>query len=125
MSEEKKIYVIDDDSSMRKGVVRLLKSAGLKTASCESATQFIQYHLPDSDPDKECVVLDVRMPDMTGPELQDHLINQGHPLPIIFVTGHGEDNMREEVLTKGAVAFLRKPFDAEELFSAIDKAFSN
>lgn len=113
------VFIIDDDFSVRKGLGRLIKSAGFKVETFASAEEFLQrkrYSGPS------CLVLDVRMPGVSGIDLQKELIQKGISLPIIFITGHGDIPMSVKAMKDGAVDFLPKPFDGKELLSAIDRA---
>lgn len=110
------IFIIDDDPSARQGLSRLVGAAGMNVESFASATDFLeseQYQLPG------CIILDVKMPEMTGPELQDELIKAGIDMPIIFLSGHADIRTTASTMKKGAVNFLTKPVDSEDLFEAI------
>jgi FixJ family two-component response regulator len=114
------VFIADDDHSVRKGLERLIKSAGFKVETFASAEEFLQhkpYRLCPS-----CLVLDVRMPGLSGIDLQKELIQKGTSIPIIFITGHGNIPMSVKAMKNGAVDFLPKPFDDKELLSAIDRA---
>ena len=120
MKKEMNIYLVDDDSSMRKSVIRLLKSLGMKAQAFESAEDFLAAEIDSDLP--SCLILDIRMPGLTGMELQDELLKRDYCLPIIFITGHGDIPMSVKAMKKGAVDFLKKPFDEytiEDNFSRI------
>lgn len=113
------IIIVDDDPSARRGLSRLITAAGMQVEVYESARQFL------SQADRErynCLVLDVKMPGMTGIELQDALIKEENPLSIIFISGDSDISVATSVMKKGAVDFLTKPIDQNKLFSAIDRA---
>jgi FixJ family two-component response regulator len=113
------VHVIDDNASVRRAVKRLLGSVGIDAVTYSSAQQFL-----DSEPADvpSCLVLDVRMPRLSGLELQDRLIDAGRALPIVFITGHGDIAMAVEAMKKGAVDFLPKPFNDQDLIDAIHRA---
>ena len=114
-----RISVIDDDESVRLAVGRLLESVGLHAELFASAEEFLRSgHLPGT----ECLILDVRMAGMSGVELQEQLLASDTPVPIIFITAHGDVTTRARALERGAVAFLRKPFSEKALLDAIAKA---
>ena len=114
------VFIADDDPSVRKGLERLIKSAGFKAETFASAEEFLQDKPYRGGP--SCLVLDVRMPGLSGIDLQKGLIEKGISLPIIFITGHGNIPMSVKAMKDGAVDFLPKPFDDKELLSAIDRA---
>ena len=113
------IFIIDDDPSVRRSLERLVKSVGLKAKSFDSAAQFLQSgHIEETG----CLVLDVRMPKISGLALQDKLAKAGILLPIIFISGHGTVPMSVRAMKAGAVDFLQKPFDEQELLDAVYRA---
>jgi FixJ family two-component response regulator len=118
---EPTIYIIDDDESARKGISRLLNAAGYQTSSFSSSKEFLalqQYESPS------CIVLDVRMPGMTGPELQEVLGERDYMIPIVFLSGHGDVPTAARAMKKGAVDFLTKPLDGGDLIEAVNNALS-
>src|SRR5262249_28549374 len=119
MRKDATIFVVDDDASMRKSLLWLLRSAGWQTEAFASAEEFLGRPAFTST---GCLILDVRMPGMEGPQLQDRLAAQGIRLPIIFLTGHGEVPRGVEAMKKGAVDFLLKPVDDEVLLRTIESA---
>jgi FixJ family two-component response regulator len=119
MSENPLIAVVDDDASMRGALQRLLRSVGLRAAVFASAEEFLQAGQLQGT---ACVILDVRMPRMSGLELQRHLATTHCPIPLIFITAHGDEEARERALRAGAVDFLYKPFREELLLRAIQSA---
>jgi len=114
------VFIADDDPSVRKGLERLIKSAGFKVETFASAEEFLQRKTHRGGP--SCLVLDVRMPGLSGIDLQKELAQKGASIPIIFITGHGNIPMSVKAMKDGAVDFLPKPFDDKALFSAINQA---
>ena len=113
------IYVVDDDPSVRDSTQLLLKSVGFKVKTFGSAQDFLKADLQE---DLGCLVLDVRMPEMSGLDLQEKLVSAKTPLPVIFVTGHGTVPMSVRAMKAGAVDFLQKPFEEQDLLDAINRA---
>jgi len=113
------VFVVDDDMAVRRSLARLLRSAGLNVETFPSAREFLD-RLPSAR--TGCIVLDVRMPGMTGPELFDQMAGKGLSLPVVFLTGHGDVPMSVQAMKKGAVDFLLKPVDDEALLHAIRQA---
>jgi len=113
------VYVVDDDDAVRDSLELLLRSAKLNVETFESARAFLAAFQPERP---GCVVLDVRMPDMSGLELQDALAAAGHEIPIIFVTGHGDVPMAVKTMKAGAIDFIQKPFRDADLLARIDEA---
>jgi Response regulator len=113
------VFVIDDDSSVRKGLARLLRSAGYKHEIFESACDFLARP-PHSGP--SCVIVDVQMPVLNGMDFQETLIQQHREEQLVFVTGHGDIPMCAQAMKAGAVDFLRKPFHDDELLQCVENA---
>ena len=113
------VFVIDDDASMRRALSYLLAAAGYKVETYPSAKAFLTRENYEG---VGCILLDVRMPGLTGMELQEKLIRSAQSMPIIFLTGHGEVAMGVQAMKKGAVDFLTKPCDDEQLLAAIRTA---
>ena len=113
---EPTIFIIDDDPSVRKGLTRLVSAAGMNTVTFASAREFLDSDNLDSP---GCIILDVQMPEMTGPELQEELGKTSFGLPIIFLSGHGDVPTTATAMKKGAVDFLTKPVDATILLETI------
>jgi FixJ family two-component response regulator len=113
------ISIVDDDESVRKAIESLVRSLGYAAATFSSAGDYLRS---DSIRQSSCLITDVRMPQITGVELQRRLIADGNDTPIIFMTAESDDNTRSRVLNAGAVAFLRKPIDADFLVECLDKA---
>jgi FixJ family two-component response regulator len=113
------ISVVDDDASVRAATTRLLKSLGFTAHAFASANEFLQSpRLRDTS----CLIADVQMPGMSGVQLQEYLIAQGHSTPIIFITAFPEDSIREQAMNAGAICFLSKPFDGARLIECVDRA---
>ena len=113
------IYVVDDDEAMRDSMTWLLEGEGYRVACFDSAAAFLKARRDDL---RGCLVLDVRMPDMSGLELHERLDALGSALPIIFVTGHGDVPMAVGALQRGACDFIEKPFHDEDLLVRIRRA---
>jgi len=113
------VFIVDDDEGVRTSLRLLLKSVGLIPNALSSAREFLDnYDLAQPG----CLVLDVRMPEMSGLELQEHLNRRGAVIPIIFITGHGDVSMAVEAMQAGAFDFLQKPFRDQELIDRIQRA---
>jgi FixJ family two-component response regulator len=115
-STEPTVFIIDDDPSARRGLARLIRTAELSVESFASAEEFLNSDLRGGP---GCIVLDVRMKGMSGPQLQEELKKTGSGLPIVFLSGHGDVPTTARAMKKGAVDFLTKPVDAEELLAAV------
>jgi len=113
------IAVVDDDASVRESLQGLLASIGYAVATFPSAEAFLTSELL---PRTDCLILDVRMPGMSGPELQWELSARRHEIPIVFITSYGYEDVRPRVRTDRAVNYLHKPFSEEALLSAISTA---
>jgi FixJ family two-component response regulator len=118
--EQSIIYVLDDDARVRESLTALLSSMGRKVIAFASATEYLRFSRPDLP---GCLVLDLEMPEMTGLELQRQLADQEGP-PIVFLTGRGDIPSTVRAMKAGAVEFLSKPYDEEELVQAIDAAIA-
>ena len=119
MSERAVVFVVDDDPSMRRSLEDLLRSVSLDVRSFSSAQEFMQAERSDAP---GCIVLDVRLPGMSGLTFQEELPKAGVALPVIFITGHGDVPMTVRAMKAGAVEFLTKPFDDQMLLDAIHAA---
>ena len=113
------VYVVDDDAALRDSLRWLLESAGHRVAACASAEAFLATYAAEQG---GCLLLDIRMPGMSGLELQDELRRRGHAIPIVFITGHGDVPMAVNAVKKGAFEFVEKPFNAQALLVLIDHA---
>ena len=110
------VFVIDDDTSVRGALKDLFESVSLKAIPFASAAEFLLYKIPDKSC---CIVLDVRMPEMSGLKLQEELANAGIQVPIVFLTAHGDIEMAVAAIKAGAVDFLVKPFRTQALLDAV------
>jgi FixJ family two-component response regulator len=114
------VYVVDDDEQVRKAIGRLLKLVGYQFEIFESAQEFLSAALKQAD--ACCALLDIRMPGMDGLQLQKHLVENRAEIPVIFITGHGDLDTSVQAFRNGAVHFLSKPFNDDQLLSAVDEA---
>ena len=112
-------FVVEDDSSMRETLTDLITSVGLSVEAFKSAREFLEHRRRDAP---ACLVLDVRLPGLSGLELQRELLRTEAPIPIIFITGHGDIPMSVRAMKEGAVEFLAKPFRDQDLLDAIQHA---
>jgi FixJ family two-component response regulator len=118
-TDEATVFIIDDDVGMRAAMQRLLKSVGLYAESFATPQEFFRRRPPDGP---SCLVLDVRLPGMSGLDVQCKLIESGFQIPVIFITGHGDIPMTVKAMKSGAVEFLTKPFRDQDLLDAIQQA---
>ena len=116
------VFIVDDDHAVRDSLADLIDSVGLNTETYPSAQDFLTDYTPDRC---GCLVLDIRMPGMSGLELQDELVRRGASLPIIFITGHGDIPMAVQAMRLGAYDFIQKPFREQELLDRINKALES
>jgi RNA polymerase sigma factor (sigma-70 family) len=117
--QEPIVFIVDDDRSVRQSLARLLGSVGLAVEEFESAGDFLARGPADRP---ACLLLDVRMPGASGLDLQQKLVDAGHTLPVIFMTGHGTVPMSVRAMKAGAVDFLEKPIDEQVLLDSVQKA---
>jgi FixJ family two-component response regulator len=113
------VFIIDDDDGVRASIGGLLKSVGLRSESFASAQDFLKYKRADGP---SCLVLDVRLPGISGLDFQRELHEAGVQIPIIFITGHGDIPMTVKAMKSGAVEFLTKPFRDQDLLDAVQQA---
>jgi FixJ family two-component response regulator len=113
------VSVVDDDESVRESVPHLLRSFGYEACAFDSAEAFLASGLVDAT---KCLVLDIAMPGMSGPELHAELVRQGRDTPVIFITGNRNSDVCDELRRHGAVACLSKPFDPNVLLEAVRRA---
>jgi len=113
------VFVIDDDPSIREALTDLIASVGLLVEAFKSGGEFLAHRRPDAP---ACLVLDVRLPGLSGLDLQRELLRTEAPIPIIFITGHGDIPMSVRAIKEGAVEFLAKPFRDQDLLDAIQHA---
>jgi FixJ family two-component response regulator len=118
----KAVAIVDDDEEVRVALGGLLKSAGLAARAFESAEEFIES---GQQFQVACLITDIRMPGMSGLELQAKLNAEGCSIPIVFITAHGDAKMRMQALRAGAVEFLAKPFDDEALLESVRAALES
>jgi FixJ family two-component response regulator len=121
MDAEALVFVVDDDAPMRASLQNLLRSVGLRVEAFASAQEFLRSTRPDVP---SCLVLDVRLPGLSGLELQQRLAAGDMAMPIIFITGHGDIPMTVQAMKAGAVEFLSKPFRDQVLLDAIQQALA-
>lgn len=121
MNEIAVVYVVDDDHQVRKSLQWLIEPLGLRVVACPDAHEFFARYDPDAI---ACLVLDVRMPTMSGLDLQDILNSRGIRLPIIFISGHADVPMSVRALKAGAFDFLEKPFNGQVLLDSIQRAIA-
>ncbi len=120
--EAKLVAIVDDDDSVRTALQGLLKAVGLPAQAFASAEGFLESGQQDQT---ACLIADIRMPGMSGLELQAKLNAEHRRIPIIFITAHGDAKMRMQALRAGAVEFLTKPFDDEALLESVRAALEN
>ena len=121
MAETATVYIVDDDAMFARGLARLIDAAGWKARVFKGATEFLGAV---GDEESGCVLLDVRMPGMKGPDLQRAMVERHMALPVIFLTGHGDVRTSVEAMKLGAVDFLEKPVGRERLVAAIGQALA-
>jgi RNA polymerase sigma factor (sigma-70 family) len=116
------VFIVDDDPAVRDGLALLLEASGLDAHPFESAETF----LAQCDPDRwGCVILDVRMAGMSGPQLHDEMLRRGWHLPVIYLTGHGDIPMSVRAIKSGAVDFLTKPVSGDQLLEQVNQALQS
>ena len=115
------IFIVDDDPSVRESTELMLKSVGFNVKTFVSAQDFLKANLQEG---LGCLILDVRMPGISGLDLQEKLVSAKTPLPVIFITGHGTVPMSVRAMKAGAVDFLQKPFEEQDLLDAINRAIT-
>lgn len=120
LGTQETVFIVDDDASICEGLYDLLDAVGVNAESYSSAEEFLEHWSPAR---AGCLVLDARLPGMTGVECQETMLQSGIVLPIIFMTGHGDIPMVRKVMKAGAVEFLTKPFQKLELLAAVKQAF--
>ncbi len=113
------VYLIDDDPSMCRALVRLVQSRQLKAQAFSSAQEFLNHGVPDRP---ACLVLDLRLPGLSGLDLQTELAKRNVQIPIVFITGHGDVRTSVQAMKQGAVDFILKPFDHKDLATVIHQA---
>jgi FixJ family two-component response regulator len=118
-AEEAIVFVVDDDRAVREGTRSLIESVGLRVETFRTAQEFLSSPRPDAP---GCLVLDVRMPGLSGLDLQRELADAGTPIPIVFITGHSDVPIAVQAMKAGAVEFLTKPFRDQQLLDAVQQA---
>ncbi len=113
------VFIVDDEEAVRDSIALLLRSVGIRSIGFSDARSFLEAYRPEQ---LGCMVLDIRMPRMSGMELQQELNRRGWAIPLIFITGHGDVPMAVEAMRAGAVDFLQKPFKDDELIRRVQKA---
>jgi FixJ family two-component response regulator len=121
MDDQQTVFVVDDDEGVRDGLSLLLDTVGQTYELFESAYDFLEKY---DTTRRGCLVLDIRMPRMSGLDLQEKLLEMGSDLPVIFITGHGDIPMAVEAMRRGAVDFIRKPFREYDLLDRINEALN-
>ena len=119
MSDDQTVFIVDDDEGVRDGLSLLLATVGQSCELYECGQEFLDAY---DGSKRGCLLLDIRMPRMTGLDLQKKLLEQGSKLPIIFITGHGDIPMAVEAMRRGALDFIRKPFREHDLLERINEA---
>ncbi|MBK1722715.1 response regulator transcription factor [Thiocystis violacea] len=119
MTFDATVFVVDDDQAMRTSLQWLIETTGMSVQTYDSADAFLAKYYPGR---AGCLLLDVRMPGMSGLELQAHLAREGYRLPVILITGHGDVAMAVKAMKAGAVDFIEKPFHDEDLLRSIRNA---
>lgn len=121
MNTEGAVFIIDDDPSVLRSLERLIRSAGFPVRAYESAGQFLETGLAER---RGCLILDLQLPELSGLQLQQALIEEGDTLPVIFLTGHGDIPASVTAIKAGAVDFLTKPWREETLLAAVSEALA-
>lgn len=122
MRPESVVFVVDDDAAVRESLAMLLKFAGFPVAAYDSAKRFLAEAQPSA---RDCLIADIRMPEMDGMELHQELIRRKFTIPVIIVTGHGDVPLAVQAMKAGAVDFLEKPFAREVLLAAVRRALES
>ena len=115
------VYVVDDDEAVRDSLTLLLKAVGLTGRAYGSATEFLESYDPEQH---GCLVADIRMPGMSGLDLQAELNERGAPIPLVFITGHGDVPMAVDAMKSGALDFIEKPFRDQDLLDRVHQALA-
>jgi FixJ family two-component response regulator len=121
MGPKPRAYLVDDDPAVVEALASLIGVLGFEVDSFASAEEFLEAYRPGGP---ECLILDVRLPGMSGLDLQRELGRRGSPLSIVFVTGHGDSSVAAEAMKLGAVGFLEKPFQTQALLDSIHRALA-
>lgn len=121
---DSQVYIIDDEPVVRKSMVALISSLGIATTSYSTAAEFLETFV-DGEPARQCVIVDLRMPDMDGIQLKRELAARGANAPVVLLTGYCTDNTEEQALEAGVFDILEKPCRPDTLKALIDKAFDS
>lgn len=121
MTNERLVYVVDDDDSVRRSAAFMLRHAGFKVQPVESGVAFLKMA---KGAERGCVLLDVRMPEIDGLQVQQQMIRDGIDMPVVILTGHGDVEIAVQAMRAGAINFLEKPYEKEALIGAMEEAFS-
>lgn len=116
---ERTVYVVDDNEAVRDSLAMLFRTAGLRVEAYESGLAFLRRCKPHA---RSCILLDIRMPNLTGTALFDELVERGVRVPVIFITGHGDIPMAVAAMRKGAYDFVEKPYDDQHLLAQVQNA---
>jgi len=120
MSNERLVYVVDDDDAVRRSAAFMLRHAGFQVRPVESGIAFLKLA---KNAERGCVLLDIRMPEMNGLEVQQHMVKEGIDMPVVILTGHGDVEVAVQAMCAGAINFLEKPYEKEALLAAMEEAF--
>jgi len=120
MTSERLVYVVDDDDAVRRSATFMLRHAGFKVQAVDSGVAFLKLA---KGAERGCVLLDVRMPDMDGLQVQQQMISDGIDMPVVILTGHGDVEIAVQTMRAGATNFLEKPYEKEALIAAMEEAF--
>lgn len=120
MANERLVYVVDDDDSVRRSAAFMLRHAGFTVEQLESGVAFLKRA---KGAERGCVLLDVRMPEMDGLQVQQQMIRDGIDMPVVILTGHGDVEIAVQAMRAGAINFLEKPYEKEALIAAMEEAF--
>jgi two-component system response regulator FixJ len=120
MSNERLVYVVDDDDAVRRSAAFMLRHAGFQVRPVDSGIAFLKLA---KNAERGCVLLDIRMPEMNGLEVQQHMVKEGIDMPVVILTGHGDVEVAVQAMRAGAINFLEKPYEKEALLAAMEEAF--
>ncbi|SIN60749.1 two component transcriptional regulator, LuxR family [Parasphingorhabdus marina DSM 22363] len=120
MMNDRLVYVVDDDDAVRRSAAFMLRHAGFKVRPVESGVAFLKIA---KNAERGCVLLDIRMPEMNGLEVQQAMVKQGIDMPVVILTGHGDVEIAVQAMRAGAINFLEKPYEKEALLAAMEEAF--
>lgn len=120
MPNERLVYIVDDDDAVRRSASFMLKHAGFQTKSLASGVDFLNQC---KNAERGCVLLDIKMPEMDGLEVQQTMIDSGIDMPVIVLTGHGDVELAVRAMRAGAVSFIEKPYQKEDLIAALEEGF--